>query len=107
VNLDISKYVRLMLTNCSSGVWDREGHCFDPNDLPIPKALAVRIQSWQDAYDDWDTLHNSDTGNPPETRPGFPLDRFNEEGLALADALRRELYGWEIVYSHLQTDYRR
>jgi hypothetical protein len=94
-----------MLTNCSSGVWDREGFCFDPNDLPIPQALAVRIISWQEAYDDWDRLNNQNTGDPPETRPGFPLDRFNAEGLALADALRRELYGCEIVYSQLQTDY--
>ena len=91
-------YVRLMLDHSSGGVWQIDGVGSDPEALPIPRALSVRILAWQADYDKWEAAHNASSGDPPECQPYFPFDHFDSEGAVIATALRAALPGWTVVH---------
>ena len=91
------RFIRVMLAECSGGLWrvDGCGSCLEPE--LISAAPQDRIDAWQQAYDDF-VRYNPLPSGAPEYHPAFPFDTFDDEGAAIADALRAELPGWTIYY---------
>lgn len=76
------------------GVWDIEGNSCGAEELPISPALLERLRRWQacyeaieDAVEEEDRLHR-------ET----DWTNFSAEGLAIARAVKTELFGWTVFY---------
>lgn len=85
------RWVRIMADFSADGVWNQQGELCDLADLPVSDALKHRISAWMDWYD-----READ----PDDRNGisFDLRQFSEQGLAIAQDVKRELLDWTVVY---------
>lgn len=88
------KWVRIMCDFSADGVWDKEGCCCDADDLPVPADLIARIRAWQAKYE-----YEAPTPASEDYVPGSFDDRaFSREGLAIAQAVKRALPDWTVIY---------
>lgn len=84
------RWVRIMAVHGSEGVWQMDGTEGMLDDLPVPEALAARLDAWQRVYDDHDDLD--------EDAPGLDVAGFAAEGLGIARAVKAALPDWTVVY---------
>jgi len=102
--------VRVYADIYASGVWDVSGGGGSPEKLPISSALVARIDTWQHWHDQLDSEYSKRRTDPVllywEQHPDAPLDAFNAEGEAIAEALRAELPpDWTVIYAALPNSY--
>jgi hypothetical protein len=92
--LAADKWVRIMCDFSADGVWARTGGAAMPEDLPVSVGLHKRIRAWQDWYE----RHARPDPEFSSAPPGFGIDAFSSEGLAIAKAVKAELPDWTVVY---------
>lgn len=87
-------YVRVMAEYASNGIWHFDGMHMDPEELPVSDDLKARLEQWADWY------NINDDFKPPEERQNrLDWGKFNAEGLQIAQAIKRELLHWTVVWS--------
>lgn len=85
-----SKYVRIMLDHCSTGLWNIKGYNVDEEELPVTSDLIVRIKAWQCIFDNIDWHTNS-------AEHSEVYKNLCYENLAIAIAVAKQLPDWTIV----------
>ncbi|MDR5778535.1 hypothetical protein QCE63_03700 [Caballeronia sp. LZ065] len=86
-------HVRVMPDYASNCIWHFDGMHMDPEELPVPNDLKLRLAQWADWY------NINDDFKPPEERQNrLNWDKFNAEGLAIARAIKRALPAWTVVW---------
>ena len=92
MNVD-RRYIKVMADYMSSCLWHADGIQADIDELPVSAALRTRIAQWADWYN-----VNDDFLPAAERKNRLDLRKFNDEGLAIARAVKRELPDWTVVW---------
>jgi hypothetical protein len=86
--------VRIVADYCSRGYQLLDAEARAHASLNISEALANRLSAWNDRYDE--KCHPLDYEDVSGLR--FDFVAFAAEGLAIAQAVKRELPGWRVTY---------
>ena len=79
------QHIHLMADYGSAGVWDHGGGPLDPVKLPLSPRLRARLTRWCARFQE-------------SFETEIDLDAFASEGRAIAQAVKKELPDWSIVY---------
>src|SRR3954469_19940564 len=77
--------LRLMADYGSAGVWDHDGAPLDPARLPLSPRLRARVTRWCARFQ-------------ASFETEIDLEAFAAEGRAIAQAVKKELPDWSVVY---------
>ncbi|GJH17287.1 hypothetical protein CBA19CS22_12115 [Caballeronia novacaledonica] len=87
-------FVKVMPEYASNGIWHRDGIHAEPVELPISKSLLARLAQWSGWYN-----INDDYLPVDDRKNRLDWDKFEQEGVAIARAIKRELPEWTVVWS--------
>lgn len=86
------KWVRVMCDYEADGVWDKEGCGVSADDLPVSAATRAQLRAWQHDYS-----MRCDDHHDPAVRV-FDNAAHAAAGLPIAQAIKRELPDWTVIY---------
>lgn len=81
--------LKVMADYCSSGLWDGEGCESAPEEFGLPASIETALDTWIDHY------HEMDDPNGSGLLPGADLQRFDDEGRAIA-RLIKDFFGGRV-----------
>ena len=87
-----NKFLKVMADYSSTGLWDQDGINVSLDNYNLSESTRLALDLWVNWYEE-----NDDWKSESE-RKGFGLIKFSELGLRVAQAIKKDLPDFEIVY---------